>query len=514
MQSPLESHVERVLVAVAPPTPNGDLHLGHLSGPYLGTDVYARYLRQLGKQVYFVTGSDDHQSYVPVKGVKTGKTPVEVVEHYGRTIPNTLRKAGIEVDTFLRPYHTPAYQAFVQSFFHRLVENGSMEKRRGPALYCDTCQLYLYEAHVGGNCPSCGEGANGNGCEKCGFVNDCVDLANARCNHCQGRPVTKEYERFYFPLSRHAGMLKDYFLLVSMNGHLQALTQKMLKDGYPDISATHVADWGIPVNLPGFEGQVIYEWVEMAAGYLYMAKELTGSWETFFKDPRSMFVLGYGFDNAFFYTSLVPALLHAYDPEIRLPRAFLSNEFYQLQGLKFSTSRNHAIWGDELLAEFSADAMRYYLSRTRPEVEQTSFEMDEFRAGIRHHLREAWESWIERLKKKGYSEKAEGEGKPAAREIFEVRVRELHRLINECYRAETFSLRSAVRLLDQLVFEADEYGKQWEFLRGTPSWLPLIGGEVFALRTLAEASAPLMPNFSKSVFDSTWTFGALTKGIE
>jgi len=493
----LEANVDRVLVAVAPPTPNGDLHLGHLSGPYLATDVYSRYLRSQGIQTYFVTGSDDHQSYVPMKGLKQGRTALEVLEHYGQSIPKTLENARIQVDHFLRPYHTPAYQTFVQGFFKRLVDKGALESRTGPALFCESCNLYLYEAHVGGSCPSCGEGANGNGCEKCGFVNDCIDLKDSKCNHCQKTPITKTYTRFYFPLNQHANTLKDYFSQVSMNGHLHALTKNMLRDGYPDISVSHVADWGIPVGLPGYEGQVIYEWLEMAAGYLYLAQTLFGSWESFFKDPRSMFVLGYGFDNAFFYTSFIPALFHAYDPEIRSPRAFLSNEFYQLENLKFSTSRNHAVWGDDFLKEVPADDMRYYLSYSRPETEQTNFDRKEFQATVDRELKTNWKGWQDRLKAKLAELRPSDAKAPAARVKFEARMDELKSAVEQCYRAETFSLRSATRLLNQMVFEADQYAKTWDFLKGQPEWADYVAGERFALCALAEAAAPVMPDFSK-----------------
>ena len=477
-----ESQFDRLLVAVAPPTPNGDLHLGHLSGPYLATDVYSRYWKSQGKQVYFVTGSDDHQSYVHTKGMKMGKSPKEVVEIFGTSIPKTLDSANIKLDFFLKPYHTPEYQSFVQKFFTGLVENGALEKRKGPAFFCEACNLYLYEAHVSGGCPGCHEKTNGNGCEKCGFVNDCIDLQDPKCNHCHSTPATREYERFYFPLNKYSDYLRGYFSKVSMNGHLHALTKKMIREGYPDVSATHLAGWGIPV--PDQSGHVIYEWVEMAAGYLYLAETLTGSWEKFFKDPRSLWVLGYGFDNAFFYTSFIPALLHAYDAEIQPPRAFLSNEFYLLKGLKFSTSRNHAVWGDEFLAKIPADQMRYYLSYTRPEIEQTNFDPSEFETTIQKEFILGWEGWVRDLPKKGNSDPLD------ERRRFEQRMEELRVLTEACYRAESFSLRSAVRLLNQLVFEASQYGKKWEFTGGA------VAAQAFALRQLARASAPLLPDFS------------------
>lgn len=497
-----EDSVERLLVAVAPPTPNGDLHLGHLSGPYLASDVYARYLKLIGKRRHFVTGTDDNQSYVPVKGMKLGKSAQEVVDLYGTSIPATLEKAEMRIDYLLRPTHDANYVKFVQEFFKKMVDSGKLEKRTGPALFCPKCEIYLYEAHVGGKCPKCEDGANGNGCEKCGYVNDCIDLNGPRCNHCKSVPVERTYTRFYFPLSQYGKVLADYLPGVVMNGHLTALTKGFLKDGYPDISVSHVADWGIPVNLPGFEGQVIYEWFEMAAGYLYLTEQVEKTaWEKWWKDPKAALVLCYGFDNAFFYTSFIPAVLKAYDAAIIPPRAFLSNEFYRLEGLKFSTSRNHAIWGDEALATIAPDTLRYHLSFTRPENEQSNFSLDQFMATSREILAVTWEGWLERLQQ-------DAEGKtPATSSSREADrfVARLSHFIDEAgvhYGAESFSLLSATRLMNRIVFEADQFAKRNEFLRGTEEWGPIVFAQLRALQTLAWVAAPILPAFAKRVNDA------------
>ena len=94
--------VKRVLITATPPTPNGDLHVGHLSGPYLGADIHRRYLEMRGIEVHYVSGADDHQSYVPLKAHRLGITPREVADRFAGEVEETLAMADIELDLFVR----------------------------------------------------------------------------------------------------------------------------------------------------------------------------------------------------------------------------------------------------------------------------------------------------------------------------------------------------------------------------------------------------------------------------
>src|SRR5579864_6302654 len=88
----------RVLVIATPPTPNGDLHVGHLSGPYLGADIHCRYLRLRGIECAYISGADDHQSYTAFKGEQLGWTPAAVADHFGDAMQKTLEAAEIFTD--------------------------------------------------------------------------------------------------------------------------------------------------------------------------------------------------------------------------------------------------------------------------------------------------------------------------------------------------------------------------------------------------------------------------------
>src|SRR6266576_2751930 len=310
--------MKKLLVSAPPPTANGDLHLGHLSGPFLRADILSRYSKMRGKQTYCLCGADEHQSYVAFRAEQLGLTPVETVDRFSEAIRKTFQAARIDVDVFVRPSRSPRHQKFVQEMFAKLYAEGKLITRKAPSLYCKNCEQYLFEVYVCGECPHCGAGSCGNACEVCGRPNNCVDLENPVCNRCGNTPTTRSSTRLYFPLGSFEQQLRTYYESVVMNPRLRALCDQMLAAGLPDIAMSHPADWGIPVPIPGFAGQCIYVWFEVAAGLLAATQELSeesgleGGWKGFWQVDDVDVVQFCGFDNGYFYSMLIPALLLAF----------------------------------------------------------------------------------------------------------------------------------------------------------------------------------------------------------
>lgn len=241
-----------------------------------------------------------------------------------------------------------------------------------------------------GDCPHCGSRSNGNACEPCGRPNDCADLLDAHCTLCGERPVLRDCRRLYFPLARFADDLAAFWRRVDMPPHLRALCEVMAADGLPEIAVSHPGDWGIPVPVEGLGDQRVHVWFEMAPGYLREHAQARGHL------PATPPVQFFGIDNGYFHALLFPAAFTAYDRSIPLPRAFVVNEFYRLEGLKFSTSRQHAMWAHEELARTSPDVLRYHVLTDRPEGRQTSFSLTDL-ARSRDHLTRDWNDWLDGL---------------------------------------------------------------------------------------------------------------------
>ncbi|MGH8896622.1 MAG: class I tRNA ligase family protein [Egibacteraceae bacterium] len=482
-----------VWLTATPPTPNGELHIGHMAGPYVAADVLRRYLRAEGTAVLMTTGLDDHQSYVPVRGLLDGRTAEQVADGYGERIIRAWREAGVDFDRIVEPRTMPGYAEFVQAFFHKLHDRGVIQPRTRPLPYCDACERWLYEAYVVGRCPHCDERSNGNACERCCRPNECGDLRDPRCVRCGQPAEVREQTRLFLPLEPFAERLSRFWAQVNMPPHLRALCERMLHDGLPEIAVSHPADWGIPVPVLGFEDQRIYVWVEMAPGYLLGYDADTAS-------PASGPVQFFGIDNGYFHAVLFPALFLAWDEDVPLPTAFVVNEFYRLEGKKFSTSRQHAVWALQGLAEAGSDVLRFHVLRDRPNGRQTSFDRGDL-ARVRDHLDTGWNSWLCGLVD-AVSEETGGvapEQQPAGVgwRLLHGRLTRLAEELRESYSVAGFDPRRAVDLLDEVVRCGRDFGFVHQYERDRPTetlaYRSALAGQLAVAAALAAWAAPVLP---------------------
>jgi methionyl-tRNA synthetase len=505
----------RVIITAAPPTPNGDLHLGHLSGPYSGADILTRACRLQGAEALFLTGSDLHQSYVPVKAAAGGLDPLTMADTFAAEIAAIFQAVGFIPDAYVLPQRSELHVRMVGEFFTRLCDRGALRERTEPGLFCRDCQRYLFEAHVTGHCPHCGATSDGNSCENCALPNSCVDLVDPKCNACGGQPETRPVTRLVFPLAEYESRLRSFHATADISPQIEALCAGMLDQGLPDIPVTHPTDWGIKVPVPGFGDQRIYVWAEMLPGYfaeLAHVLKATGrnpaDWSAVWNDPATEVIQFFGYDNGYFHAVLQPALLMAYDPSFKLPTALITNEFYQLGSSKFSTSRRHAIWPNDLLAEVPASVVRFVLACDRPEAERTSFGWDRFGQLAGGVLADRWQAWLGDLFCR-LAEQAGGQIPSAGRlnrsqKTFLKTLGNCTEGIIEAYRPPGFSPRRAARLLTELVCCAADYaaGQARTRARGhqDPAAASALAVEAAAALALAKLAAPIMPDFA----DQLW----------
>ena len=504
----------RVIVNVAPPTPNGDLHLGHLSGPYLGADVHRRWLRMNGVDARYVMGTDDYQSYVAGKALQTDDTPAHVANHFAERIEGTLRLADIKPDQFTRPVHASGYQEVIQDVFRRLYAAGHLVEREAACLRDAEDGRYLFEFYVGGNCPHCGAAAGGGGCEECGRPNQGHDLENAAATLSDARPDSGTIKQLFVPLSRYEDRIRKFLLGVHMPPHLRALAEDLLAQGLPDVPATHPHEWGLPCPIPGFEDQIISAWVELGHGFLESIRQhdrragLPVNEDSLSPAAGTRIVQFFGFDNGFVYALLYPLLYQLIDPDCPLPETFVCNEFYRLDGLKFSTSRDHAVWVRDICREQPSDLVRFYVCYTRPESEQTSFSRAEYDVFVAEELRGRWSTWLDEL---GQRVEAAAQGVAPEPGFWTDEHRRMSRRLEqrieearEGYRAEQFSTRAVTRALMAIVEEARAFGRSESHWQGVPRRAnevrTALALELAAARAVAGLSTPLMPRFAQHLW--------------
>ncbi|MBO4210587.1 class I tRNA ligase family protein, partial [Micromonospora echinofusca] len=488
-------------ITATPPTPNGELHIGHMAGPYVAADVLRRFLVADGAEVRMTTGLDDHQSYVAVRGILDDRTGREVADTCGTRIRSAWSGAGVLFDRVVEPAALPGYADFVRAFFQKLHDTGAIVARTRPLPYCVPCDRWLYEAYVSGACPHCGAGSNGNACEVCGRPNDCGDLGDPRCVPCGAPAELRDQTRLYFPLAPFTEQLTRFWAQVAMPPHLRVLCERMAADGLPEIAVSHPGDWGVPVPVPGFEDQRIYVWFEMAPGYL-LEYDPVGARPT--EGPVQFF----GFDNGYFHAVLFPAEFLAWAPDLPLPRAFLVNEFYQLEGKKFSTSRRHAVWALEGLATGGSDAVRYQVLRDRPTGRQTSFSPTDLVAA-RQHLHDRWNGWLADLCEQVVAETGgtapDAQPGGPAWETLHGRLGRICAELREAYSVEAFDPRRAVSLLDEVVALATDYGHVHRHERdrpqGTPAYRAALAAQLAVASALAAWAAPVLPQGAARLSD-------------
>ncbi|WP_051789764.1 class I tRNA ligase family protein [Streptomyces sp. NRRL S-1022] len=372
----------RAVVVAATPTPNGDLHIGHMAGPYLAGDVYSRYLAADGRDVIYTTCTDDSQTYVTTTARRLGVPPEQLCATSSAQIERTITAMGLSMQGL--PPVDDRYRATVLEFFTRLHEAGRLRERTVRLPYAEQTGRYLYDGLMTGHCPVCLTGSSGGVCEGCGHPNNADELLGPRSVLEPDSPVTiREATILVLPMEEYRDRLTSYFAerLPRWRPHAAQLVRELLARPLPEIPVTVPGDWGIEAPFPETPGQILYPWVEAMPAVMYSTwwsaaqrGEATDSVDELWRaENGTELVYFHGFDNVYHWGLMDLVLLMAHGDRYVLPEANISNEFYDLEGEKFSTSRNHLIWSADLLAEVPRDLVRFYLALTAPEYQRTNF---------------------------------------------------------------------------------------------------------------------------------------------
>ncbi len=437
----------RALVTAAPSSAAGELQLGELAGPYLAADILARYLRLRGAEVSFACRADDRAG---------------------------LLAAGVAPDLWIGGPDAPL-QAVAEELFTRLLAGGKLVEREGVELACAGC---------GSPC----EGAAGPA-----LAAEDVDAAGgAVCAECGGRPVPRAVRRLYFPLSRYAGELAELYLKAGMSARQRALREEVAAAGLPDLPASRTSGRGFPVPAAGHDGQVLSPWIEGAACALAAARAAgtaAGAGEALVADC-------FADDDLFLHGLAVPALLLAFDPEIRPATAFVSNEPYRAAGEGLAVG--------ELLGRMPADLLRFHLAHTRPETEAADFRLAELAATVERELAGGWQPWLSDLAARLAAERggaipATGDWTEDHRRFY-ARLQELVAAAAAGYEPRSFSPQQATRACAELVRVARRFGKaeaHWQKVAARSEERRTgLALELLAVKALALMAAPVMPDLA------------------
>ncbi len=395
---------QRYTITAALPYTNGPIHIGHLAGVYVPADIYARYLRMLGKDVAFVCGSDEHGAAIPMKAKKEGISPQELIDKYHGIIKQSFKDFGVTFDNYSRTSNKIHHET-ASEFFKKLYNDGKFIEETTEQLYDVEANQFLADRFVTGTCPKCGNPeAYGDQCESCGSSLNATDLINPKSAITGAVPTMKETRHWFLPLDQYEDFMKEWVIKghkKDWKANVYGQVKSWVDEGLRARAVTRDLDWGIPVPVEGAEGKVLYVWFDAPIGYISSTKEWAAregkNWEDYWKKEDTKMVHFIGKDNIVFHCIIFPIMLKAEGSYI-LPDNVPANEFLNLEGKKLSTSKNWAVWLHEYLEDFpnQQDVLRYTLTANAPETKDNDFTWKDFQSRNNNELVAIFGNFINR----------------------------------------------------------------------------------------------------------------------
>jgi methionyl-tRNA synthetase len=410
---------ENILIAIAWPYSNAEIHVGNITGSHLPGDIVARYHRLKGNKVLMVSGTDSHGTPVVIAADKEGKPVEEVYKKYHDSFIEVFKGYGITYDMFTTT-HSENHFKVSQAMFLALQKNGFLFKEFSKQWYSPSTNKFLPDRYVEGTCYICGfEGARSDQCDNCGNVLEPEKLVNPRAKTGDGALELRDTEHFYLDLSKLEPDVKNF--LKERAPHMRDTVigeslRKIESEGLKARSITRDLDWGIPVPVEGWTeaGKRIYVWFEAVIGYLSAPIEwgqVSGgkdAWRDWWTNPEAKQFHFIGKDNIFFHTSQWPAelmgagsafmeIFAGEEVPLTLPYDVPANQFMNLEGKRISGSRNWGVWGRDALTRYDPDTLRYYLTVNMPEAKDSDWDWAEFVARNNNELVATWGNLANRV---------------------------------------------------------------------------------------------------------------------
>lgn len=371
--------MKKIFIGGAWPYANGTLHLGHVAALLPG-DVLARYFRQNGYEVLYVSGSDCHGTPIAIRAKSEGISPNDVADKYHKEFKDCFEKLGFSYDIYSKT-QDENHAKVVREVIKKLYSNGKIYSKKINQVYCENCKQFLPDRFVEGICPHCGSEARGDQCDNCSELLEPTELLDKKCKICGSTPIIKETEHLFFKLSAFQKELESYVNCSSYwRENAISLTNRYIKEGLKDRAVTRDLSWGISVPIEGFEDKKVYVWIDAVIGYLsasiQWAEENHKDYMEFWSEDVCSYYV-HGKDNIPFHTLILPAILQGIG-DLHLPDRIISSEYLTIEGKKLSTSKNWAVWLPYVLEKYNPDSIRYFLIAGGPERRDADFSWREF----------------------------------------------------------------------------------------------------------------------------------------
>lgn len=501
---------EKVLITSALLYANGPLHFGHLAGAYLPGDCHARFQRLLGKDVHYISGSDEYGVAITMSAELAGRTPREHVDHFHQVNKELFKKLNFSFDHYSRTTWE-GHERPVHDYFKDLLANGYIEEKVTNQLFSEEDQKFLADRYVIGTCPACGyEKARGDECPKCGASHEATDLKNPR-SKLTGSPLQlKPTKHWFLLLDKFQERLMEWIEKKDWKPNVVNFVKGYIK-GLRPRAITRDSKWGIDIPLPGTEGKVLYVWFDAPIGYISASQEWAKSkgdpdaWKDYWCDEKTKLIHFIGKDNIPFHAAIFPAMTMGQNQPFKLVDELPANEFYNLEGDKFSKSEGWYVDLADFLTRYTADQIRYTIAANAPETSDSEFTWKDFQLRCNSELLGKFGNLVNRTLVFA-TKNSEGKVPPMALEqVDEEFLAEIQKLASEIKQAYcTFRLRKACHLIMELAQAGNGYFEKkapWKDAKIDVSRMKTtIACCLECLKALALVSFPVIPESAQTIW--------------
>lgn len=318
---------------------SGKPHIGNVYEIVLA-DAIARYKRQVGYDVRFQTGTDEHGQKVEEKATKAGVSPKAFVDEVSKEIKNQFDVMNVSYDKFMRttdPYH----EKQVQKIFKKLYDKGDIYKGHYDGLYCQECEAFYTKSQI---------------------------TEDGRCPVCGGELKEMQEEAYFFKMSKYSDRLikyiEDHPHFIQPESRKNEMINNFLKPGLQDLCVSRTSfKWGIPVDFD--PKHVVYVWIDALTNYITgLGYDVDGNNDPLFDKywPADLHLIGK--DIVRFHTIYWPIMLMALD--VPLPKQIFGHPWLLTGDSKMSKSKGNVIYADDLVSLFGTDAVRYIMLHEMP----------------------------------------------------------------------------------------------------------------------------------------------------
>lgn len=438
-------------------------------------DVLARYNYQLSKDVFFLTGTDEHGRKIAEAAQKKGKSPEKFCNEVSSRFKMLKKILNLSNNDFIRTTDKKRHWPAVKKVWLKLKKRGDIYKKEYEGLYCLGCEAFITKK----------------------------DLDNGKCLIHQKEPELIKEENYFFRLSKYQKQLQEILKKEKIKLVPQSRKNEMLaflKDGLEDISFSRPRkdlNWGI--SVPGDKDQTIYVWADALTNYISVIgyadnqKKFKKYW------PADVHCIGKDIQK--FHCLIWPAILLSLD--LPLPKTIFVHGFITIDGQKMSKSLGNVISPFELVKKYGTDAVRYFFLREIPSTEDGDFTYQKFEERYNADLANGLGNLVARvitLAKKTKTERSEGKDENAV--FIAVKNQELKKEINKTQKGwqgalNNFKFSEALTIIWELISFCDKYiekEKPWESKNQE-----VIANLLFALENIAQMLQPFLPETAEKI---------------